>query len=190
MFTGIIRQIGLVEAVKGRALKVRARLPRAKAGDSVAVNGACLTVTKLGAGSLSFDVSEETRRLTNLSLLRPGMRVNLEPALRLGDVLDGHMVSGHVDARAAILLREELPGGFTRVRVALPPALRGLAALKGSIAVDGVSLTLTACGRDYFETVLVPHTLQNTTLGGKKKGDAVNLEADLIARYVSAALKK
>lgn len=162
---------------------------RASRGESVAVNGACLTVTRRGAGILSFDVSQETFRLTNLSRLSKGSRVNLERSLRLGDTLGGHLVSGHVDAPGLILFIKKLPKGFARYRVSLPPALRGFAAYKGSIAIDGVSLTVTAVGRDWFETVLIPETMKRTTLGRVKPGDPVNLEADTIARYVRAALE-
>lgn len=188
MFTGIIQAVGTV-ASKGRtALSIRADL-RARPGDSVAVNGACLTVTKPPKGGLfDFDVSDETWRLTNLGELSPGTPVNLEPALKAGDALGGHLVSGHVDARGAILELEELKDGFARLRVELPAALKGLVALKGSVAVDGISLTVTRVSARWFETVLVPHTLANTNLGRRKAGDVVNLEADLIARYVRAAL--
>jgi riboflavin synthase len=189
MFTGLIRDLGRLESAGKSALKVRCRLAGVRKGDSIAVNGACLTVTKKTGGLLSFDVSAETWRLTNLGALRPGAAINLEPSLRAGDALGGHLVSGHVDARAAVLEREEQPGGFARLRVALPGALRGLAALKGSIAVDGVSLTVTGLGRSWFETVLVPHTLKKTSLGARRAGDLVNLEADMLARYVKSLLK-
>lgn len=189
MFTGIVQKLGVVKKARGNTLEIGAALPRLKAGDSVAINGACLTVTRRLKGRLAFDVSAETRRLTNLEGLKPGMRVNLEPALRSGDALGGHLVSGHVDARAAVLEREVLPEGFLRLRVELPASLRGLAAVKGSVVVDGVSLTVTGVGRDYFETVLVPHTLSRTTLGERRPGDAVNLEADMIARYVRSVLE-
>jgi riboflavin synthase len=189
MFTGIISRVGRVQAADSHRLKIRASLPKARPGDSVSVNGACLTVTApLRGGVLNFDVSEETWRLTNLRDLRPGGRVNLEPALRVGSALGGHFVSGHVDANGEILAMEPLPGGFRRLRVSLPSAMRSLVALKGSIAIDGISLTVTAVGRNYFETVLVPHTLKGTNLGARRKGESVNLEADLLARYVSAAL--
>ena len=188
MFTGLIQELGRVKDIKRTSLEVLSRLP-CDPGDSVAVNGACLTVVPNRApGVLRFDVSHETWRLTNLGSLEPGSPVNLEPALRAGDALGGHMVSGHVDARGKILLFKELPGGFFRLRVERPAALRGLMALKGSIAVDGISLTVTALSAKWFETVLVPHTLEKTNLGGRRPGDVVNLEADLIARYVRAAL--
>lgn len=204
MFTGIIKDVGTVTANKRRALEVLTAL-KCGLGDSVAVNGACLTVSRVyrrvrdaqsrrrrgaaaGNGRLSFDMSDETLRLTNLGDLKSGAPVNLEPSLRAGDPLGGHLVSGHVDARAKILAFKPLPAGFTRLRVEIPQALKGLVALKGSISVDGVSLTVTAVGRGFFETVLVPHTLKSTNLGRRGKGEAVNLEADLLARYVKTAL--
>lgn len=193
MFTGIIRDIGVVKEARRSALEVSTSLP-CEISDSVAVNGACLTVSKKTRGGrkarvLRFDVSSETLRRTNLGSLRPGAAVNLEPALRAGEELGGHLVGGHVDAQGEILALEALPGGFKRLRVRLPPALAGLVALKGSIAVDGVSLTPTAVSRSSFETVLVPHTLKATNLSRRRAGESVNLEADLIARYVQAAIK-
>lgn len=189
MFTGLIQELGRVAAVGKRTLELRCRLSGLKKGDSVAVNGACLTVTEKAAGRLSFDVSAETWRLTNLGALKPGQAVNLEPALRAGGALGGHLVSGHVDARARVLEKERQSGGFWRLRVGLPATLRGLIARKGSIAVDGVSLTITGLGRGWFETVLVPHTLKNTNLGARRAGQLVNLEADMLARYVQSALE-
>ena len=189
MFTGIIQKIGIVKKMKGHALEGRTDL-QGRQGDSVAVNGACLTViAPLKHGVLCFDVSAETFRLTNLGELKTGMNVNLEKALRAGDLLGGHLVSGHVDARAKILELENLSEGYIRLRAALPAALRGMVALKGSIAVDGISLTVTAKGSGWFETVLVPHTLKNTNMARREKGMAVNLEADLIARYVRSNLE-
>jgi riboflavin synthase alpha subunit len=190
MFTGIIQTIGRVAARGKNSLELEACLPRTRIGDSVAVNGACLTVRKATGRRLSFDVSEETWRLTNLGSLGRGMKVNLEPALRAGDPLGGHLLSGHVDARAQILKMESLPESFACLRVELPKALEGLIALKGSVTVDGVSLTITRLGPGYFESVLVCHTLKNTTLGLRRPGEMVNLEADLIARYVRANISK
>lgn len=191
MFTGIIQSLGRVRAVGRSTLEVASALgAKTKAGDSVAVNGACLTVVPpLKRDRLSFQVSDETWRLTNLGSLAAGDPVNLEPALKAGDPLGGHLVSGHVDARGKVLELEKLPEGFLRLRVELPPALHGLVALKGSVAIDGTSLTVTGVGRNWLETVLVPHTLSNTNLGSRKIGDVVNLEADLLARYVKAALE-
>ena len=190
MFTGIIQRTGRVAARSGSMLRITARLS-ARAGDSVAVNGTCLTVTPpVRRGTLSFDVSAETWERTSLGLLRPGDLVNLEPALRAGDALGGHIVSGHVDADAKVLALESQPGGFARLRVELPKALKGLVAVKGSVAVDGISLTVTKVAPGWFEAALVPHTLKNTNLKGARAGRRVNLEADLIARYVRAALER
>ena len=190
MFTGIIQTLGRVRSISRSTLEVEAAVRDLKAGDSVAVNGACLTIVPpLKKGRLSFQVSDETWRLTNLGALKTGSPVNIEPALKAGDALGGHLVSGHVDARAKVLELEKLANGFTRFRVELPAALRGLVALKGSVCMDGTSLTVTGVSKTWLETVLVPHTLKNTNLGAKKKGDVVNLEAYLLARYVRAALR-
>lgn len=188
MFTGIIQAVGSVATRSRSGLSVKSAL-RARPGDSVAVNGACLTITKPAKGVLSFDVSDETWNLTNLGSLEKGARVNLEPALRAGDPLGGHLVSGHVDARGRVLALEPLPEDFARLRVTLPPALKGLVALKGSVAIDGVSLTVTGVGPAWLETVLVPHTLAQTNLSRLSTGDLVNLEADMLARYVRSALR-
>ncbi len=188
MFTGIIQTTGQVLKRDGRALTVRAAL-KTRAGDSVAVNGTCLTVTPpIKRGALRFDVSAETWRRTSLGNLKPGDRVNLEPALRAGDALGGHLVSGHVDAPASVVSLEPEHGGFCTIRISLPIALKGLVAVKGSIAVDGISLTVSKMGSGWFEAALVPHTLRNTNLGNIKPGQPVNLEADMIARYVKSAL--
>lgn len=189
MFTGIIQSLGRVRAVGRSSLELDAPLKGLRGGDSVAVNGACLTVVPpVKKGRLFFEVSAETFRLTNLGSLKPGDPVNLEPALKAGDALGGHLVSGHVDARAKVLEIRRLADGFTRFRVELPAALEGLVALKGSICIDGTSLTVTGVSDGWLETVLVPHTLENTNLGARRAGDVVNLEADLLARYVRAAL--
>ncbi len=189
MFTGIIQAVGRVTQLDGPVLELDAALRGLRAGDSVAVNGVCLTVVPpLKAGRLRFEISEETFRLTNLGALRPGERVNLEPALKAGDPLGGHLVSGHVDARARVLALDAQSGGFARLRVELPAALRPFAAKKGSICVDGISLTIASLSRSWFEVALVPHTLSQTNLGARKKADVVNLEADVLARYVVAAL--
>lgn len=189
MFTGIIQSLGRVRSVGRSTLEIDTALGGFRGGDSVAVNGACLTVVPpVKKGRLFFEVSAETFRLTNLGSLKPGDPVNLEPALKAGDALGGHLVSGHVDARAKVLEIERLANGFTRFRVELPPALKGLVALKGSICMDGTSLTVTGVSSSWVETVLVPHTLKQTNLGSRKKGDVLNLEADLLARYVKAAL--
>lgn len=186
MFSGIIPAGGRVIRLFKNSLDIRSDL-RCRLGDSVSVDGVCLTVARRGNRRLAFDTSGETLRLTTLGSLRPGDPVNLEPSIRAGDPLGGHIVSGHVDGRGKLLRRRVLPGDCVGLRVSFPPSLDGLIALKGSIAVDGVSLTVTGSGRGWFETVLVPHTLRETTLGGLRPPDAVNLEADPLARYCRAA---
>lgn len=188
MFTGIVRELGKVKAnAKGR-LKVQGRLGRLPRGASVSVNGVCLTVVKQGGGAYEFEMSGETLFRTNLGGLKPKDRVNLEPALTAADPIGGHWVSGHVDAPAKLLELEDQPGGFRRVRVELPKALERFVAEKGSVAVDGTSLTVTAVGPGWFETVLVPHTIERTAFSERREGDWVNLEADLLARYLDRLL--
>lgn len=190
MFTGIIETLGRVVARKESSLEVGAALAGAKPGHSVAVNGVCLTVTpRSRKGKLVFDVSPETWARTSLGALRPDDRVNLEPSLKLNSILGGHLVMGHVDACADILELDRLAGEFARLRVALPKALRGLVAEKGSVAVDGISLTVSAVSPGFFEAALIPETLERTNLGGRRPGDAVNLEADPLARYVRSCLE-
>lgn len=189
MFTGIIEETGRVAAfVQGAdswQLQIAARLVPAevKLGDSVAVNGCCLTVTNFGAGHLWFDVLEETRRLTSFAQLAPGSLVNLERSLRADSRLGGHFVSGHVDLLGRIevfeargkdhYLKVHAPGGFARYLV-----------YKGSVAIDGISLTVADVAGDSFAVWLIPHTLAATNLRGKKAGDPVNLEFDVLAKYV------
>ena len=189
MFTGIIQKVGTVEKMRGHSLRVRAGL-KARPGESVAVNGVCLTATATTSKSvLAFDLSTETLERTNLKGIAAGAQVNLEPALRAGDQLGGHLVSGHVDITGKLLEIERLSQRFVRIRIELPPALAGLVVVKGSIAIDGVSLTVTKVGRGFFETVLVPHTLEQTNLAGRRPGARLNLEADMLARYVRANLE-
>lgn len=184
MFTGIVRKLGTVSSNRGKSLKVKGSLGRLPKGASVSVNGTCLTVTRQSGRALDFDVSPETLRLTNLGTLQRGDRVNLEPSLKASDLIGGHWVSGHVDTRAKVLQKESQRGGFVRMRFALPARLRRFVAYKGSIAVDGTSLTVTKVCRNYFESVLIPETLKNTTLGLRSPGSFVNLEVDLLARYL------
>lgn len=182
MFTGIINHLGTVKKRTATTLTISAPL-KPKRGASVAVNGVCLTATN----GLTFDVGPETWKRTNLGSLKAGQTVNVEPSLRVGDEIGGHFVSGHVDAAADLIALEPWGEGFYRLTVELPAALRGLVAVKGSIAIDGISLTVTAVSRDRFEVMIVPHTLQNTSLGRRKAYDKVNLEADPLARYALAA---
>jgi riboflavin synthase len=187
MFTGIINHLGKIEKRTANGLVISAKLTKPKLGASIAVNGVCLTVVKTSNGKHSFDVGPDTWARTNLGSLRTGQAVNIEPALRHGDELGGHFVTGHVDAAAEIISLEPWGEGFWRLRVGLPSLLRGLIAVKGSIAIDGISLTVTAVERGYLEVMLVPHTLQNTNLGRRTAHEKVNLEADPLARYAMAA---
>ena len=187
MFTGIINHLGKIEKRTANGLVIGAKIAKPKLGASIAVNGVCLTVVKTKNGKHSFDVGPDTWARTNLGSLRTGQAVNIEPALRHGDELGGHFVTGHVDAAAEIISLEPWGEGFWRLRVELPKVLHGLVAVKGSIAIDGISLTVTAVGRNHVEVMLVPHTLQNTNLGRRAAREKVNLEADPLARYAMAA---
>jgi riboflavin synthase len=189
MFTGIIEETGRVVAfTEGRdswRLQVAAKLVSSdvKLGDSVAVNGCCLTVTKFDAGHLWFDVLAETRRLTNFAQLGPESRVNLERSLRADTRLGGHFVSGHIDTPARIEVFEAR-GKDHYLKVRVPDGMTRYLVYKGSIAVDGVSLTVAEVTADAFAVWLIPHTLAVTNLGSKKAGDTINLEFDLLAKYV------
>lgn len=185
MFTGIIQEIGLIKAKEknpsgGFSLSIESKKMKPQPGDSISVNGACLTVSKKILGGFCADVIPETLRKTNLIHLHPDDKVNLEPSLKIGDGLDGHFVTGHVDA--ACKIKKIAAGG--KLSIELPKKLRQFVAKKGSIAVNGVSLTVTDAGKNFFTVALVPYTLKNTNLGEAENEDFVNIEADLIARYV------
>ena len=191
MFTGIVRELGAVEAVEESATGVRllVRAPdtaaEAAVGDSVAVNGVCLTAVRADDGVLAFDAVPETLRRSSLGRLAAGARVNVEPALRAGEPLGGHFVQGHVDGVGRVRrvdaegLEIEARGEILRYCVE-----------KGSIAVEGVSLTIAALGEDSFTVALVPHTREVTTLGAVAEGDEVNLEADVLAKHVERLLER
>jgi riboflavin synthase len=185
MFTGIVREIGIVDAFDGSRLVVAGPETAAgvAVGDSVAVAGVCFTVVEAGEGRLAFDVVPETIARTALGGLEPGDSVNLEPALRVGDPLGGHVVQGHVDAVGRIRTLEPEEES-RRVWVDAPESVVRYCLEKGSIAVDGVSLTVAALDDDGFEVALIPHTLAVTTLGRLEPGDEVNLEADVLAKVV------
>ena len=189
MFTGIVEEIGRVVAFAPLAdawkLEIKAeRTPRNVAiGDSVAVNGCCLTVTGFDSSSLRFDVLEETRRLTNFDQLIPGSAVNLELSLRHEGRIGGHFVTGHIDSCGTID-RFEARGKDYYLRVYAPNGFARYLVYKGSIAIDGISLTVAEVEGDYLAVWLIPHTLAVTNLGEKKTGDRVNLEFDLLAKYV------
>lgn len=201
MFTGIIEAIGTVRQVTRSAGGARSYIEAGplveglQAGDSIAVDGACLTVTAVKGGGFTCDLSTETLARTTLGRLRAGSRVNLERPLRLGDRLGGHLVTGHVDAMGEVADRipqgpgsssGETEGEFWRFR--FPQDLAPLLVMKGSIAVDGISLTVAELSREIFGVALIPYTLRRTTLGGKRVGDPVNLEADLLGKHVARLL--
>ncbi len=185
MFTGIVLEVGAVAAFDGSRLVVAAPETAASAvvGDSVSVAGVCLTVVEAEEGRLAFDVVPETVSRTALGGLEPGDTLNLEPSLRVGDRLGGHVVQGHIDAvgRVRSVTAE---GDSRRIWVDAPQAVLGSCIEKGSIAVDGVSLTVAAFDDDGFEVALIPHTLAVTTLGRLEPGDELKLEADVLGKVV------
>ncbi len=189
MFTGIVRELGGVEAFDGSRLVVAAPETAATAalGDSVAVAGVCLTVVANEDGRLAFDAVPETLSRTALGSLGPGDTVNVEPSLRVGDPLGGHVVQGHVDAVGRVRLVTP-EGDGRRVWVDAPEMVVRYCIEKGSIAVDGASLTIAAFDDDGFEVALIPHTLAVTTLGSLEAGDEVNLEADVLGKVVERLL--
>jgi riboflavin synthase len=193
MYTGIIEDLGKVEEIKrtdkGAVLTVRTALPIAKftIGDSIAVNGTCLTVVAKARGTIKMDVSAESLRRTNLGELRPGERINLERCLTLGKLINGHLVAGHVDGVGRIVSIK--PEGESKLYTFEVPANEARYLVeKGSVAIDGVSLTVFAIRGRRFSCELIPHTLKVTTLGYKKPGDKVNIESDMLAKYVERML--
>ena len=208
MFTGIVEDLGEVEAVEhaGDSAHVFIRSDKVthgtRPGDSIAVNGVCLTVTGLLSGlpaaegtpdapgaarGFTADVMGETLARSSHASVVPGTKVNLERSVRLEDRLGGHLVQGHVDGTAAIIRRQPQEH-WEVVRIGLPPGLARYVVHKGSIAVDGISLTVSGMGDDWFEVSLIPETLKRTTLGAKQPGETVNLEVDVIAKYVQKLL--
>src|SRR5580658_5833194 len=194
MFTGIVQDVGRVQLLEPRGGDVRMviQFDRLKpsdfqVGDSICVQGCCLTATEFPGRAFAADVSRETLNLTTLGDLRAGTPVNLEPSLKAGDALGGHLVSGHVDGVAEICERSD-EARSQRFRIRVPPALARYVARKGSVALDGVSLTVNAAEQQEFEVNLVPHTLAVTTLAGLAVGERVNVEVDVIARYTERLL--
>ena len=194
MFTGIIEGLGTVAGIRasgqGRRFAVDAgfSLAESRIGDSIAVNGACLTAVLIDGHRFEADVSPETLSKTIFGKIRIGDRINLERALRLSDRIDGHLVSGHVDGVGAIQSRRTL-GNAVLIRVSVPQALSRYMIPKGSVAVDGISLTINDCGDDFFEVSIIPHTAMLTTIGFKKPGDPVNIETDMIGKYVERFMR-
>jgi len=194
VFTGIIVELGEVVSLgrkqAGASLTIAAASlsKDAAIGDSIAINGACLTVASRSGNVLSFDLSGETLRSTNLGQLRPGDRVDLEPSLRPDGKLGGHFVTGHVDAVGKIRSKTKVGDTFEIV-IEAPEKVTGLLVEKGSVAVDGISLTVVDVSQEAFSVVIIPHTAVVTTIGFKKAGDTVNLEADIIGKYVARFLR-
>jgi riboflavin synthase len=195
MFTGLIQDIGKIQSVerKGEGIRLtistQLDLSHTKIGDSISLDGACLTVVGLSGRALTVDASPETLRRTTLSTVREGQPVNLEMPLKMSDPLGGHFVAGHVDGTGEII--EVAPeGNFMRYRFRVPAEIARYLIEKGSVAVDGISLTITECQDQEFMVSIIPHTTQSTTLGKKKAGDRVNVENDLIAKYVEKFMRR
>ncbi len=193
MFTGIVSSVGTVVATgpNGLGIAAASATRRLKIGSSVAVNGCCLTVVKKQGAAFFADVVPETLRRTNLGLALPGSRVNLELPLGVAGLLDGHLVQGHVDAKATVRKLTGMASG-RELEIGLPAALRPFVVEKGSIAVDGMSLTVAGVDdrARSFRVALIPHTLAVTIAGAYQKGSVVNLEADVVARYVARNLHR
>jgi riboflavin synthase len=195
MFTGLIEDVGNVTSLRinkrAARLTVKSRLPLRGMGlgASIAVNGACLTVIEKGKRDFTVDVSPETLNRTNLEQLGKGSLVNLERPMRLQDRLGGHLVSGHVDGVGTVAAIDQ-KGDFTFFRFRVPQPLGSLVVSKGSVAVDGISLTVNECGRRWFSVAIIPFTLQHTNLRALGLGDKVNIETDLIGKYVRRFLSR
>jgi riboflavin synthase len=194
MFTGLVERLGTVVVLQSEGPGVRLTIETGPLGesvclgDSIAINGCCLTVVGRDATKLSFEAGSETLSRTNLGRLRPGSEVNLERSLQVGDRLGGHFVTGHIDALGKLVERRE-EGAWSFYWFQVPESLTRQMAGKGSVAVDGVSLTLVDVEPDRFSVALIPHTLSVTTLGKLKLGDEVNIETDLLAKYVQQQLR-
>ena len=195
MFTGLIEDVGTIGGLrlqqKSAVLTVKTKLPvRSMArGASVAVNGACLTVVKKGLRSFTVDVSPETLQRTSLETLAVGSMVNLERPMRLADRLGGHLVTGHVDGVGAVAAIER-QGEFTIITFEVPAPLGALLVPKGSVAVDGISLTVNVCRKQRFSVAIIPFTLRHTNLRARRVGDKVNIETDLIGKYVQSFMRQ
>jgi riboflavin synthase len=192
MFTGIIEERGQVVRLEGARLSVAAHVVVAgsEVGASIAVNGTCLTVVANDGASLAFDLSDETFERTTLGRLVAGAPVNLERPVSLAARLGGHVVQGHVDGVGDVVGVAPDPAGGARLRIAVPPGLLRYVVLKGSIAVDGVSLTVAALDAGTVTIALIPHTLAVTTFGWIVEGDTVNLEVDVLAKYVERLMER
>ncbi len=194
MFTGIIEGLGTVSAVRpsgeGKKLTIDADfyLEGSRIGDSISVSGACLTAVAIDGSRFGVDVSPETLARSTFGRVRAGERVNLERALRLSDRLDGHLVSGHIDGTGTISGRETKSNAIV-VEIEAPESLCRYMIEKGSVAIDGISLTINACGKTGFSVGIIPHTAKSTTIGFKQTGTPVNIETDMIGKYVEKFIK-
>jgi riboflavin synthase len=195
MFTGIIEGLGTIRSTasagKGMRLAIQADfvLEDARIGDSLAVNGACLTAVSIAGARFEVDVSPETVARTTFQTIAPGSRVNIERALKLSDRLDGHMVSGHVDGTGRIAAKEHLDNALL-LKISAAPELCRYMIAKGSVAVEGISLTINRMTADGFEAAVIPHTAAVTTIGWKRTGDVVNIETDMIGKYVEKFVRQ
>ena len=195
MFTGIIEKLGVIRKIQpvagGKRISVETGLALSETaiGDSIAVNGACLTVVSKTGSQFTADLSPETVLKTTFSTKRVGDRVNVERAMRLSDRINGHLVSGHIDGVGAVSARREDANAII-ITISVPPDLAGYMIPKGSVAVDGISLTINQCDENSFGISIIPHTAQLTTIGFCAMGDAVNIETDILGKYVSRLLKE
>lgn len=195
MFTGIIQKTGRIDKIECRGNKqyfivsVENFLKDVKIGDSISCNGACLTIIKKGKNHFTAELMPETLKLTKFSEAKIGDAINLELAVRVGDRLDGHIVSGHIDGVGTVKKMEK-EGDYVSFIIGIPAGLSRYIARKGSIALDGVSLTISGVGKDWLKVSLITHTLDVTNFSNLKVGDKVNIEVDLIARYLEAFIKK
>jgi riboflavin synthase len=187
MFTGIIHHFGQFKGYRRGKEEIAVDVPpslfRVETGESIAVNGVCLSLVKRERDTIFFNLSQETRQRTTLGSLRPGERLNIEQPLTLSSPLSGHLITGHVDSQGKVLKIMRKERG-TRLTVSYPPELRPYFIPQGSVAVNGVSLTIVDLGPSFFEVELIPITLKNSNLGDLKRGDAVNIECDMIGKYV------
>lgn len=195
MFTGLVAEMGDVVSLMKKGSGARLSLDavevsrNAKLGDSIAINGTCLTVVEVKGRTLTFDLSDETLRSSNLGELKARDRVNLEPALRPDDRLGGHFVTGHIDGTGVIRAKTR-EGEVYKIIVKTEPWIAEYLVEKGSVAVDGISLTVVDVMRDGFSLVIIPHTAELTTIGFKGPGDRVNVEVDILGKYVARYLKR
>ena len=191
MFTGIVEDLGKVESITKFddywSISVSSKFDNTIIGNSIAINGACLTIANQNAKSFSFDVINETLKITNLKFLDIGDYVNVERCMKLNDRIDGHIVQGHVECIGK-LISKKTNNGETKIRIKIDNKYMKYCIYKGSIAIDGISLTISKIDDDYIECSIIPHTLKNTTLGFKQIGSFLNIETDMISKYVEKQL--